>query len=157
MKDGLRTEKIRSKLRELKDSLYYVGSFLPSDYALLDNRKDKNALYKEVEFAIQLIIDICAIIHSDIGKTTPSDEDSLILEVGREKVVSELTVNKILLMKGFRNILVHKYEKIDDKKAYEAIKEGLDDFELIIKEIEKFLEEHEKKERAKDEGKKKRE
>jgi len=43
-------------------------------------------------------------------------------------------------MKGFRNILIHKYGEIDDEKAYENIKEGLKDFEKIIKEIEGFLE-----------------
>jgi len=42
-------------------------------------------------------------------------------------------------MKKFRNVLVHKYGDIDDKKAYEDIKEGLKDFEHIINEIEKFL------------------
>lgn len=135
----LRIERIHSKLRGLKDSLYYVGSFLPSSYALLNNRKDKNALYKEVEFAIQIVIDICAIIHSDVGKTTPSDEDSIILDMEKEKVLSKETSKKILLMKGFRNVLVHKYDKIDDERAYETIKDGLKDFELIIKEIEGFL------------------
>ena len=42
-------------------------------------------------------------------------------------------------MKSFRNILVHKYGEIDDKKAFENIKEGIKDFELIVSEIEDFL------------------
>lgn len=139
MKKELRIERIHSKLRELKDSLYYVKEFLPSDYNLLNNRKDKNALYKETEFAIQLMIDICSIIHSDIGKTTPSDEDSIIIGLQKEKVLSSNITNKILLMKGFRNLLVHRYEEIDDKLAYLNIKNGLADFNTFIKEIEIFL------------------
>ena len=43
-------------------------------------------------------------------------------------------------MKGFRNILVHRYGEIDDDIAYEEIKNGLKDFEEFEKEIESFLE-----------------
>mgnify|MGYP001557951177 FL=1 len=128
MKKELRIELIYSKLKELKNSLYFINSFLPSDYTLLDNRKDKNALYKEVEFAIQLVIDICSVINSDIGKTIPSNEDNIILQMEKEKILSKKISNKILLMKGFRNLLVHKYGDIDDKKAFENIRDGLKDF-----------------------------
>jgi len=55
-------------------------------------------------------------------------------------------------MKKFRNILVHKYGEIDDKKAYDEINKGLKDFEKIIKEIEKFLGEHLKKEKERNKG-----
>jgi len=149
MTKELRIELIYSKLKDLKNSLHYVHSFLPSDYKLLDNRKDKNALYKEVEFAIQLVIDICSVINSDIGKTTPSNEDSIILDLEKEKVISKEISQKILLIKGFRNILVHKYGEIDDKRAFEDIKHGLKDFEQIIKEIEKFLSKNKEKPKKK--------
>ncbi len=142
MKNKLRIELVYSKLRELKNSLHYVKEFLPSDYNFLKDRKDKNALYKEVEFAIQLMIDICAIIHSDIGKTTPSDENDIISEIGKVGVLSKGIIEKVLSMKGFRNLLVHRYEKLDDKIAYESIKSGLDDFDIFIEEIEKFLKKH---------------
>ena len=42
-------------------------------------------------------------------------------------------------MKGFRNILAHRYGKINDEQAYEDVKDGLKDFELIINEIEEFF------------------
>ncbi|MEK6846613.1 MAG: HepT-like ribonuclease domain-containing protein, partial [Nanoarchaeota archaeon] len=54
-------------------------------------------------------------------------------------------IELIRQMKGFRNILVHKYGDIDDSKAYEDIKDGLPDFETVIKDIEKFIETHKKK------------
>jgi len=43
-------------------------------------------------------------------------------------------------MKGFRNILVHRYGKIDDKLAFRILKENLGDFYEFMKEIEEFLE-----------------
>jgi len=47
---------------------------------------------------------------------------------------------KIKSMKGFRNILVHRYGEIDDDLVYEEIKNGLKDFEEFEKKIESFLE-----------------
>ena len=47
---------------------------------------------------------------------------------------------KLRLMKGFRNILVHRYGKIDDKLAFEVLKENIGDFYDFIKGIGKFLE-----------------
>ena len=42
-------------------------------------------------------------------------------------------------MKGFRNILVHRYGEINDKQAFEIIKDGLEDFRQFIKEFEEVL------------------
>lgn len=45
-------------------------------------------------------------------------------------------------MKSFRNIVVHRYGKIDDKIAYNILRENIDDFYLFIEEIERFLEDN---------------
>ena len=135
----IRKELVLSKLRMLKNSLYYVKEFLPSDFRFLEDRKDKNALYKEAEFAIQLVIDICAVINSDISKEMPSDEDSIINSLKKSKVLSDKIASVLHEMIGFRNILVHKYGDIDDRIAYESIKNGLKDFDIFILEVEGFL------------------
>ena len=139
MSNKIRKEIVLSKLRILKDSLCYVKEFLPSDFKFLENRKDKNALYKETEFAIQLIIDICAVVNSDISKEIPSDEGSIIDSLKKNRVLSDKTAEILHEMIGFRNLLVHKYGDIDDKTAYESIKNGFKDFDVFILEIEKFL------------------
>lgn len=45
-------------------------------------------------------------------------------------------------MKGFRNILVHKYGEVDDDLVYENLSDRLGDFELFIKEVLIFLKRH---------------
>ena len=142
---SLRVEVISSKLKELKGSISYIKEFLPSDASLLNNRKDRNALYKEVESAIQIMIDICAVINSDVVRTAPSDEDSIVLLLEKEKVLSSELSRKILSMKGFRNVLVHRYGNIDDGRAFENITSWLKDFDLFIGEIESFLAGNKKK------------
>ena len=42
-------------------------------------------------------------------------------------------------MKGLRNVLTHKYGEIKDNIVYELLTERLDDFEIIIGAVEKYL------------------
>jgi len=43
-------------------------------------------------------------------------------------------------MKGFRNILVHRYGRINDELAFEVLHEHLGDIYEFVELIEKFLE-----------------
>lgn len=154
-KRELRIELVSSKLNDLKNSVIYIKEFLPSDYKLLDNRKDRNALYKEVENSIQLMIDICAVIDSDIGASTPSDEDNIIDLLEKDEVISHQIAKKIHLMKGFRNLIAHRYGDVNQQIAYDNIKSGINDFNIFISEIEKFLDKHKNKGKQKGLNKKK--
>ena len=42
-------------------------------------------------------------------------------------------------MKGFRNILVHRYGKINDETSFHILQEHMDDFYQFIDIIEQFL------------------
>jgi len=46
---------------------------------------------------------------------------------------------KVRLMKGFRNIVVHKYGRIDDKLAFDILKSSMGDFQEFIEYINRFL------------------
>jgi uncharacterized protein YutE (UPF0331/DUF86 family) len=50
---------------------------------------------------------------------------------------------KLKAMKGFRNILVHRYGKIDDKLAFSLLKDELGDLYAFIRRITEFLEHEE--------------
>ncbi|MEK6855193.1 MAG: DUF86 domain-containing protein [Nanoarchaeota archaeon] len=144
MKKELRANLISAKIRDLKNSLVYIKEFLPSDFIELKDRGARNKLYKEVEFAIQLCLDICSIIISDIGKETPNEEEDIFVLAEKERVVSHTLSKKLQEMRGFRNLLVHRYGEINNEIAYENIVSGLNDFELFIKETTNFLEKQKK-------------
>ena len=44
-------------------------------------------------------------------------------------------------MKGFRNILVHQYGKINQKRVLQFIRENLSDFRYFINDVNKILKE----------------
>ena len=146
----MKSEIIKSKIEKIKDSLIFIEDNLPSTPDELSaSRLIKNALYKEIEFAIELVLDICSLINAGLRLGIPETEENVLDNLERKKIFGVSGIKLIREMKKFRNILVHKYGEINDKKAHEDIKEGLKDFELIIKEIEKFLEEYKNKEKKK--------
>ncbi|MBI2452067.1 DUF86 domain-containing protein [Candidatus Pacearchaeota archaeon] len=136
----LRVELIKSKLEKAVDLILVVKENFPSDIEEFKNsRLIRDAVYKEVKGIIELFIDILAIINADMHLGTPEVEDDIIFKLENKKLFSQNFFSKIKEIKKFRNILVHKYVEIDNEKAYSDIKNGLEDFDLIIEEIEKFL------------------
>lgn len=145
-KKTLRTEEIERCLSDMIDSIEIVEKNIPNNFKdSIDFGLKKDGIYKKIEFAIESVVDICNIINSDFRLGVPDVEDDIFDNLEKEKIFSKKTISIIRDMKGFRNVLVHKYGKIEDKKAFESIREGLEDFEFVIKEIEDFLKNHKKK------------
>jgi uncharacterized protein YutE (UPF0331/DUF86 family) len=135
----LRTKIIQHKIKEIENSLNIIQDNLPDSFQEFKQLGlVKDGLYKKVEFCIENVIDILSIINSDLRNEIPSNEEDIIQDSEDKKIISKSLSNKLKEMKGLRNILVHKYGKIQDELAFENIKAGLDDFQDFINEIEKF-------------------
>ncbi len=139
-KRDLRKRRIEDKLKDIIESISVVEENFPKDFKSFKNLGlVKEGIYKKIESAIEFITDICYIINSDLRLGTPEEEEDIFDNLKTSGIFGKDIIKLIREMKKFRNILVHKYGKIDDKKAYETIKENLGDFEKIVKEIENFL------------------
>lgn len=136
----LRVKEINHKLVEMDNYLSEIEEYLPSDEEeFIHSGIKKHGIYKLVESCIEIIIKICSMINSDLNLGIPSDEDSIIQNLVKEKILSEALYKKIIEMKGFRNILVHRYGDIDNKLAHHNITENLDDFSKFKEEILNFI------------------
>ena len=137
----MRVELIRSKIEEILESLKLIEENLPEDFETFESLGIvKDGIYKRTEFAIQNVIDICAIINSDLRLTMPEREEDVFEGLMRAGIISREIADKLRLMKGFRNILVHRYGKINDELAFEVLHEHLKDIHEFVELIEKFLE-----------------
>ena len=137
----MREEIIRTKIREIKESIRLVEEHLPDsfeDFSSMGLVKD--GMYKRIEFAVETVFDICAIINTDLELGIPGNEEDIVENLVKNDILSEEMRVKLKAMRGFRNILVHRYGKIDDKLAFNLLKENLRDFYVFIKRIEVFLE-----------------
>ncbi|EEB74163.1 DUF86 domain-containing protein [Thermococcus sp. AM4] len=137
----MRIELIRSKLEEVMESLRLVEENLPDDFETFESLGlIKDGIYKRIEFAIQNVIDICAIINSDLRLAMPEREEDVFEGLVRAGIIPREMAEKLRLMKGFRNILVHRYGRINDELAFEVLHEHLGDIYEFVELIEKFLE-----------------
>jgi uncharacterized protein YutE (UPF0331/DUF86 family) len=139
----MRTEIIRKKTIEIKESIELIENNLPDN--LLDFESlglIKDGIYKRIEFCIENVFDICAIINTDMRLGIPGSDDDILDILVTNEVIDNKIKEKIKSMKGFRNIIVHRYARIDDELSYEFLIERLSDFDEFIEQIEMFMKTH---------------
>ncbi|MCK4476131.1 MAG: DUF86 domain-containing protein [Methanophagales archaeon] len=137
----MRKDVIKTKIKEIEESIGLVEEHLPDTFEEFSSMGlIKDGIYKRIEFAIENVFDICAVINTDLELGIPSDDEEIVENLVKNEILSEEIKEKLRLMKGFRNIVVHKYGKIDDKLAFEILMENIRDFYDFIRRIEGFLE-----------------
>jgi uncharacterized protein YutE (UPF0331/DUF86 family) len=138
---NIRTDIIRIKLVEIRDSVGIVRDNLPDKLeGFLQLGLIRDGIYKKIEHAIENVLDICAVLNSDLMLGVPGEDEDILLHLQAHRIISLELAGKIRGMKAFRNIMVHRYGAIDDTIAYRLLNEHLGDFDLFQAEIEEFLE-----------------
>jgi uncharacterized protein YutE (UPF0331/DUF86 family) len=139
-KKKLRERIIRTKIREITDGIALVEEHLPSSVQEFQKLKlVKDGIYKRIEFAIEDVFDICAILNTDLALGVPGEDEDILNHLVGDEIISRDMLEKIQGMRGFRNIVVHRYGTIDDSLAFKLLKENIGDFSLFTAEIEKIL------------------
>ncbi|MEF8848466.1 MAG: DUF86 domain-containing protein [Candidatus Thermoplasmatota archaeon] len=137
----MRTELIQIKIQEIQDNLKIIEENLPENYEEFKKLGlVKDGIYKKIESSLENVIDICSIINSDLKLSLPDSDETILDNLNKEGILSDEMTDILKDMKGFRNILVHRYGKIDDKIAFRILNENIKDFYRIIDIIENFIE-----------------
>jgi len=101
-------------------------------------RKDKDlqsiVLFNLIQ-SIQSCIDIGTHIISDSVWETPGSQADIFEILSQKKIITKPLAGKMIKMIGFRNRIVHEYEKIDLKIVYEVWKKNIGDIEKFCKAI----------------------
>jgi len=90
--------------------------------------------------ALESLFDIGRHIMAKQGLGHPADYRSIILTLGREKILPSKFAEKIKGMAGYRNRLVHGYAEVTPEEMYHIIQTRLADFEEYCAYILKYLE-----------------
>lgn len=140
MKQALREDLIRIKLCEMEEGVALVVANLPDDAPTFQSMGlVKDGIYKRMEFVIENVLDICAILNADLKFGLPGADEDILDHLVENKILSDSLVRSVRCMKGFRNIVVHRYGRIDDELAYSVLLDHLGDFDTFKAEIEAFL------------------
>ncbi len=136
-------ERILTKLDELDGYLGELGQVVPESYARYTESVEKRrACERLLQISIECAIDVCALLVSGLRLGLPAEEDDLIEKLEQAGLISSEMAKALRTMKGFRNILVHEYGRIDNALVFAMATRRLQDFDGFKTEILRALSKH---------------
>ena len=94
---------------------------------------------RQLQVAIQAVIDIGNHVISDMDLGTAKDYKDIFRILATHKIVSAALAKRLSAMSGLRNVLVHDYLDVDLKIVWRILKKDLADFETFIAAILKIV------------------
>jgi len=130
-----RLTKLEQAVRKLKE----IAGHSWEEYSKTESLRDRAE--RNLQVAAQACIDIANHIIADKGFRTPvgyADSFTVLLEEG---IIPSKLAERMKMVAGFRNILVHDYLEIDDRIVYKSLN-NLNDFKEFTKHIYDLLREN---------------
>lgn len=127
------------KLEELERYLSELKSIFPADFEKYQHVAVKRACERLLQLSIESTIDVCKklLIGNRLG--IPQDEMDLFDKLAKANVFSQDVLLMLKQMRNLRNILVHEYTEIDDKKVFEIIEYRLNDFVQFKQQVLNYI------------------
>lgn len=132
-------ERILARLDDLDQYLGELRQIMPASFEEYKKVEKKRACERLLQISIECVIDVCALVVSGLSLGLPSEEDDLFERLEEARVISSCMKETLKRMKGFRNLLVHEYGRVDDEIVYDTARNRLSDFSDFKKEILKTL------------------
>ena len=91
--------------------------------------KKRRACEHLLQIAIKSVTDTCGLFVTGLRLGLPGEEEDLFEMLERRGTLSASLTSRLRKMRGFRNLLVHEYGRVEDRLVYEAARSRLPDFE----------------------------
>lgn len=124
------TERV-NYLKEMSKEFPNLSSFRKADHRYI------SAIERDLQVAIEACIDIGKVIISEKKLRPPESMKDVCTILFENGFIDNRMLSALDRMVGTRNILVHRYEKIDLEIIYGILKRHLQDFQRFIKQISK--------------------
>ena len=125
-------ERVRSLLGELNEARRKMKLIAAEDEeAFLGDFRNRDAAKYQLIVAIEASIDVCSHLVASLGGRAPSDYADCFSVLADLGVVTETLVDRLRTMARFRNLVVHLYWVVDDRRVFEILRNDatdLDDF-----------------------------
>jgi uncharacterized protein YutE (UPF0331/DUF86 family) len=129
---------LRDKLFKLNESIKIIEELLGRDEVIKDNIL-KSSLYFNLVISIEIILDIGNHILAESFNKPASNYQDIILGLGDKGVVPLDFAKDNQKMGDFRNKIIHDYDRIDDKQAYEYAVKAPEVFKSFAKSFVEFI------------------
>lgn len=128
-------EALRKYVRKLKE----LRAQVPSETLQNPESVERDSLERNLQLALQSVLDIGAMMIADYRFGTPNDNEHIITILGNNGVLSKELSDRIRKMGGMRNALVHDYLYLNENELFDAFEHRLDDFDRFASEMVAYL------------------
>ena len=129
------------KLGYLQANLPLLDEYRHLDKAtILENREKFFTVTHLLQTTVESVLD-CAqlLVLIEDWRPARSDAEAIAL-LAAHSVIPDDLCKRLLGAKGFRNLVVHEYAKVDPEKVYENLQKGFVDLEAFAKCLARYLE-----------------
>lgn len=127
-----RREQYKRKLEFIADKI----AVLPENFD--DNLFMLDALFYRLQVSIDAVMDVIAMLNKDLGIIV-KDDYSNIDELDKLNIFPDNFLNQIRRLNGLRNVIVHRYNKIEEDLIIKQKDSFVDALKEFIKIVEKFI------------------
>jgi uncharacterized protein YutE (UPF0331/DUF86 family) len=128
-------DRVLGKVDELDGYLRELRSIAPATLEEYRTVEKKRACERLLQIAIEAVVDVCALLVTGLRLGVPSEENDVFDKLARAGAISVERATVLHRMKGFSNLLVHEYVRIDDRIVFETLRDRLGDFDEFRREI----------------------
>ena len=130
--------RIKDKKEEIELYLAELESILPKSYEAYNSIEKKAACERYFEKIIEACVDLSFLVVKENKFKIPVDEKGVFDILYENKIITDITREKLKEAKGMGNIIAHEYGEIDDKIVFESITtELLEDVKSFLGELKK--------------------
>ena len=133
--------RIKSYFAEIRKNSSELNQLIDQNELRAESLPLKAAKYLLIELAEAMSNTIQHILAKEKGVAVSGYIDSVV-KAHQHALISADLFQRLKPFFDFRNSLIHRYWSIDDDRLIENIKNGRDDFDRFVEEIEAYLAEH---------------
>ena len=133
--------RIKSYLAEIRKNSLELSQLIDQNELRAESLPLKAAKYLLIELAEAMSNTIQHILAKEKGVAVSGYIDSVV-KAHEHGLISAELFQRLKPFFDFRNTLIHRYWSIDDDRLIENIKNGRDDFDRFVEEIEAYLADH---------------
>lgn len=130
---------IENKISIVKKYLKTISRYQKYSASQIAKNPDlKGAVERYLYLAVQAAIDLAEMVVAAKKLRKPSSMSENFEILGEERIIKPALKEKLVKMVGFRNIIAHDYEEVDQDIVYDILQNRLKDIVDFVKIIEKI-------------------
>jgi uncharacterized protein YutE (UPF0331/DUF86 family) len=133
-------EKVKTLEKDLSDTILEIRTIIAvQEEKFIKDSKQIYALRYLLIEAVEAMANICNHLLARITGQVPKGYPDCFEKLSAAKIITEELSEKLTKAASLRNILIHKYWEIDNRRVFRSTKENIGDFEQYLRQVNEFI------------------